>query len=191
MTHSDALVRRVVRDIEVRDLLARHDHGRRSYTDVDLDEAYERGAADARTALMAEREDAVRGLSASLQQSAAALRQSLADLRTHYRDRVVDDAFTFATWLVGRAIAADPELMRARVDDALSGIEDETPLVSVAPCVAELVATWLPAAIVRPDPSLLPGEVLVTASATTIDGTFDDALQRLRAAFGSDIEVTS
>src|SRR5690349_19585165 len=113
MTRSDIQVRRVVRDIEVRDLLARPDHVRRSYSDVDLDEAYERGAADARAALTAEREDAVRGLAASLHQSVAVLQQSLEELREHYRDRVVDDAFAFATWLVGREVTTDPDVMRA------------------------------------------------------------------------------
>jgi flagellar biosynthesis/type III secretory pathway protein FliH len=50
----------------------------------------------------------------------------------------------------------------------------------------DLVETWLPTATVRPDASLLPGEIRMVASSTTIDGTFADALRRLRAAFDAD-----
>lgn len=180
---SDTQARRVVRDIEVRDLLGRQDTARRTFTEADLDEAYQRGAADARAAMQAEREDAVRTLAATMQESTAALHRSLDEMRAHYRGRVVDDAFTYAAWLVGREITSDPNVMRARVDDALAGLEDETPQLSVAPCMTELVAQWLPDATVRPDPAMQPGEVIVTSTTTTIDGTFDDARRRLRAAF--------
>ena len=191
MTASDTPTRRVVRDvevrdIEVRDLLGRIDSGRRSYTDDDLDDAYQRGVADARVSMVAEREDAVRVLAASMQESTAALRRSLDEVRAHYGGRVIDDAFTFAAWLVGREIATHPNVMRARVEDALAGIDDEAPQLAVAPCMSELVATWIPNATVRPDPAMQPGEVIVTSAATTIDGTFADALRRLRTAFAAD-----
>lgn len=191
MVISDTPTRRVVRDvevrdIEVRDLLGRQDSGRRSYTDDDLDDAYQRGMADARVAMVTEREDAVRVLAASMQESTAALRRSLDEVRAHYGGRVIDDAFVFAAWLVGREITTHPSVMRARVEEALAGLDDEAPQLAVAPCMAELVATWIPTATVRPDPTMQPGEVIVTSAATTIDGTFGDALRRLRAAFGND-----
>jgi flagellar biosynthesis/type III secretory pathway protein FliH len=183
MTRSDIQVRRVERDIEVRDLLARPDHERRSFTADDLDEAYARGVADARAQMTMEREDAVRSLAASLDQAVKAQERALDDLRMHYRNQVVDDAFALAAWLVGREVTTNPDVMRARVDEALNGIDDDNPQLTVAPCVAELVAEWLPAATVRADATLHPGEIVVSAASSTIDGTFGDALERVRAAF--------
>lgn len=186
MATSSTSPRRVLRDIEVRDLLSLHEQGHRSYTDEDLDDAYRRGVADARAALTLEREDAVRTLATSLRDSAAALTESLAAMRAHYRERVVDDAFMFASWLVCREITADPNIMRARVDEALAGIEDDAAVITVAPCMVEIVEHWLPAATVRADATMQPGEVRVTSSSLTIDGTFGDALRRLHTAFDAD-----
>jgi flagellar biosynthesis/type III secretory pathway protein FliH len=186
MATSSTSPRRVLRDIEVRDILSLHEQGRRSYTDEDLDEAYRRGVADARDAMILEREDAVRGVATALRDSGAALAGALDALRSHYRERVVDDAFMFAGWLLCREITADPAIMRARVDEALVGIEDDSAVVTVAPGMVELVEKWLPAATIRADATMRPGEVRVSSSSTTIDGTFADALQRLRAAFDAD-----
>ena len=144
------------------------------------------GAIDARVTMTAEREDAVRGMAAALQTSGAAVSHALEELRDHYHGRVVDDAFAFASWLLCREISADPSLMRSRIEEALAGVEDQTPIVTVAPAMIDLVESWIPAATVRPDPSLMPGEVRVVSSSTTIDGTFADALRRLRAAFEAD-----
>jgi flagellar biosynthesis/type III secretory pathway protein FliH len=57
--------------------------------------------------------------------------------------------------------------------------------------VIDLVETWLPSATVRPDASLLPGEIRMVSSSTTIDGTFADALRRLHAAFDTDRDVAA
>jgi flagellar biosynthesis/type III secretory pathway protein FliH len=186
MTVSSTSPGRVLRGIEVRDLLTLHERGRSAYTDEDLDDAYRRGAIDARATMTTEREDAVRGMAVALQASGSAVSHALEELRAHYRGRVVDDAFAFASWLLCREISADPNLMRTRVEDALTGVEDPAPLVTVAPAMVDLVESWLPSATVRPDESLLPGEVRLVSSSTTIDGTFADALRRLRAAFDAD-----
>ena len=177
---------RVVRDIEVRDLLPMHGTVRSAFTEEDLDDAYRRGAVDARTTMTAEREDAVRTIAASLRDSSVALRDALETMRAHYSERVVDDAFTFASWLLCREVTADPSIMRTRIEEALTGVEDETPIVAVTPSMTEAVATWVPGATIRADATLLPGEIRIVTSATTIDGTFDDALRRLRAAFAAD-----
>jgi flagellar biosynthesis/type III secretory pathway protein FliH len=177
---------RVLRGIEVRDVLSLHERGRSAYTDEDLDDAYRRGATDARVRMAEERDDAVRTIAAAMQDSSAALRSALEEFRSHYQGRVVDDAFAYASWLLCREITADPSLMRARVEEALAGVEDQTPMITVAPEMTELVASWLPSATVRPDASLQPGEVRMLSASTTIDGTFADALRRLHAAFDSD-----
>lgn len=186
MLPSSAPPGRVLRGIEVRDILSLHERGRSAYTDEDLDDAYRRGATDARIRMTTEREDAVRTMAVALQDSSTALGEALDEFRAHYQGRVVDDAFAFASWLLCREIAADPNLMRARVEEALEGIEDQTPLIFVAPSMIDLVETWLPSATVRSDATLQPGEVRMVSSSTTIDGTFADALRRLHAAFDSD-----
>jgi flagellar biosynthesis/type III secretory pathway protein FliH len=186
MTAFRTASRRVVRDIEVRDLLPMRGTVRSVYTDEDLDDAYRRGAVDARTAMTTEREDAVRGIATSLRDWSVALRDALDAMRTHYSERVIDDAFTFATWLMCREVTADPNVMRVRIEEALAGIADEPPTLSVAPTMTETVAAWVPGATIRSDATLQPGEVRIVTSSTTIDGTFDDALRRLRAAFAVD-----
>ena len=186
MTVSSPSSRRVLRDIEVRDMLSLQADRHRSYSEEDLEEAYRRGEADARVAMMSEREDAVRGLAVTMQESAEALGRAVEELRAHYCGSVVDDAFAFAAWLVCREVTADPSLMRARVEEALTGFEDEAPVITVAPSMTELIETWIPSATVRPDSAMRPGEVRVLSSSTTIDGTFADALRRLRAAFDAD-----
>jgi flagellar biosynthesis/type III secretory pathway protein FliH len=177
---------RVLRGIEVRDVLSLHERGRSAYTDEDLDDAYRRGAIDARLRMTEEREDAVRTIAAAMQDSSTALRGALDEFRSHYQGRVIDDAFAYASWLLCREITADPNLMRARVEEALAGVEDQTPMITVAPEMTDLVGTWLPSATVRPDASLRPGEVRMLSASTTIDGTFADAQRRLHAAFDSD-----
>ena len=186
MAASSTSLGRVLRGIEVRDLLSLHERGRSAYTDEDLDDAYRRGAIDARVTMTTEREDAVRGMAVAMQDSGVALSRALEEFRAHYHGRVVDDAFAFASWLLCREVSADPSLMRARVEEALAGVEDMSPTLTVAPSMIDLVETWLPAATVRPDASLLPGEIRMVASSTTIDGSFADALRRVRAAFDAD-----
>ena len=189
MTASSPSLGRVLRGIEVRDLLSLHERGRSAYTDEDLDDAYRRGAIDARVTMTTEREDAVRGMAVALQDSGASVSRALEDIRAHYHGRVVDDAFAFASWLLCREVTADPQLMRARVEEALDGVDDPSPTITVAPSMIDLVETWLPSATVRPDASLLPGEIRMVSSSTTVDGTFADALRRLRAAFDANSDV--
>ena len=83
MTASSPSLGRVLRGIEVRDLLSLHERGRSAYTDEDLDDAYRRGAIDARVTMTTEREDAVRGMAVALQDSGASVSRALEDIRAH------------------------------------------------------------------------------------------------------------
>ncbi|MEO8694899.1 MAG: FliH/SctL family protein [Acidimicrobiales bacterium] len=186
MVASNTSTGRVLRGIEVRDVLSLHERRRSAYTDEDLDDAYRRGATDARVRMTEERQDAVRTVATAMQESDTALRGALDEFRSHYQGRVIDDAFAFASWLLCREITADPSLMRARVEEALAGVEVQTPMITVAPEMTELVESWLPSATVRSDASMQPGEVRILSASTTIDGTFADALRRLHAAFAAD-----
>lgn len=154
------------------------------YTDADLAAAYERGVVAARAAAAHEREAAVVALARSVHEIGQNLGAEQAAMRSVYADRLVTDVFTVARWLLRHELATDPNLMRDRLEAALRDLDATGTVVSVAPQMVELVTGWVPGVSVRADDDLDVGELRVASAKTTVDGTIDDALERLREALG-------
>jgi flagellar biosynthesis/type III secretory pathway protein FliH len=150
----------------------------------DVDDAFRRGYEEGFRLAEAERAHAV----VALQAAASAARQDVADL--HVRTRAttvtlaVDLAAQLARWLVNTAIAADPDVLRLRVEHALDAIADErAPRVVVATSMVEQVRAWLGSdAIVEGDAALDVGELRIDAGHASLDATYDGALGRARDA---------
>jgi flagellar biosynthesis/type III secretory pathway protein FliH len=159
----------------------------------DVADAYARGRDEGRRDAEAERAHAV----LALRDACAQERVELA----HHRERThaattimaVELATTLARWLVCEAVAADPDLMRARVERALDAVADQRELrVVVAPAMVELVASWVDGDVtVDADAALAAGELRIDAGHAALDATFDTALARARDALVQSLDMPS
>jgi flagellar biosynthesis/type III secretory pathway protein FliH len=152
------------------------------FTEADLAAAYERGAHDARAAMSLDREASVAALAGAVQHISASLDQELAVMHAEFSERIVSDACTIARWLVRHELSANPNLMRDRVEAALRDLDDRDTVVTVSADMVDLVTEWLPGCAVRSAPELATGDVRISSAKTTVDGSIDDAISRLRDA---------
>jgi flagellar biosynthesis/type III secretory pathway protein FliH len=155
----------------------------------DVEAAYERGLDDGRHAAESERAHAVLALQTAAQAAQRALAEHIERTRATTVSLAVDLATDLARWIVNDAIAADPTVLRRRIEQAVDAIADERtgradgPSFVVAPCMVDLVKVWLGAdATVEGDALLDPGELRIDAGHASLDATYDVALGRARAA---------
>jgi flagellar biosynthesis/type III secretory pathway protein FliH len=153
-------------------------------TPQDVEDAFQRGREEGRRVAESERAHAV----LALQAAASSARQDLADQHASVRavaiTLAVDLASELARWLVNQAIAADPQVLRVRVEQALETVADEREArVVVSPSMVDLVSSWLGSdAIVEGDAALDVGELRIEAGHASLDATYAAALGRARDA---------
>ena len=105
-----------------------------------------------------------------------------ADVVVHYL-RKKSAALEVAAFVVGRLPADDGDAIASRIQDAITGLDDEDMVVAIHPqdwdAVSELVR--LPNGVtMQRDPSLRPGEARVTGRWATADLTREAALEVAR-----------
>ena len=153
-------------------------------TSEDVEDAFRRGREEGRRDAESERAHAVLGL----QTAASSARQDLADQHASIRaiaiTLAVDLASELARWIVNQAITSDPQVLRARLEQALEAIADERePRIVVSPSMVDLVSSWLGSdTIVEGDASLDVGELRIEAGHANLDATYAAALERARVA---------
>jgi flagellar biosynthesis/type III secretory pathway protein FliH len=116
----------------------------------------------------------------------AALRTAVRDLNRHRAEAVsetIDAALEVASFIVGRLPADESAALVARIQEAITGLDDEDMVVTVHPqdwdAVSELVR--LPNGVtMQRDPSLRPGEGRVAGRWATAELTREAALDVAR-----------
>jgi flagellar biosynthesis/type III secretory pathway protein FliH len=153
-------------------------------TAEDVDAAYTRGVEDGLRSAEQQQAHAVVALQDAARSAQLELSAHIERSRATTISLAVDLATELARWMVNEAIAADPAVLRSRVELALDAIADEPRATFVvAPCMVDHVRRWLGTdASVEGDDGLDPGELRVDAGHATLDATYDVALARARAA---------
>ncbi len=156
-------------------------------TEDDLARAYERGLAEGRAQATAEQDAAVAALAAAVETVTAEARATVVAAVEELRRQVVDLGMEIGRWIVTDAVERDPDLLLARLHDAIGHVSGEADLrVFVHPTHAARVAQWVPeGCTVLTDEDLGPADFLLRTNAGSIVGTLEDALERLGEAMAA------
>jgi flagellar biosynthesis/type III secretory pathway protein FliH len=159
------------------------------HSQEDVDDAYARGfvagTVDAQAELRRACTDIADGLGAARDMVVAELRR----IDAARRDDIVEFAFEVARWLVQAEIEIDPTKILQRLEAALPDRLDDV-AVRVAPSLVDVVRTASPDVKVIGDGALAPGDVIIVGPNAQLDGTVDDALERLRTYLRADDDGT-
>jgi flagellar biosynthesis/type III secretory pathway protein FliH len=155
------------------------------YSQEEVDDAYARGfvagTADAQADLRRACSDIADGLASARDTIVAELRR----IDASRRDEIVEFAFEVARWLMQAEIEIDPGKVLARLESALPDRRDDV-AVRVAPALVDVVRAAAPEVKVIGDAGLSPGDVVITGPNAQLEGTIDDALERLRTYLRAD-----
>jgi flagellar biosynthesis/type III secretory pathway protein FliH len=142
-------------------------------------EGFEAGrAADATTA------SAFRQLAAQIEAAAAQVTQTVRREVEARADEIVRAAIDIGSWMATDALAADPELMRGRIESiALEALGDETIVrLEVGAEVADALAEALEGRVDVVPADLGPGEVRLMTPNGMVDATIAEAVRRAHLA---------
>ena len=157
----------------------------RRQVEAALADAYQRGVMDGREAAERDGAAAVPRLVEAITAATAGAAAAAADQVRADTAALLELATEIAAWMVGEQAAMDATILTTRLATALDGLVPTAPLaIEVAPAQAETVRAWAgPAATVTTNPSLGPGDAVLSAGAAVADLRLDEAVRRALAAF--------
>lgn len=149
-------------------------------------EGYEQGRTEAAQELAAERQRLEREWSRRREELEEAYRRLVAATR----EDVLELAFAVARRIAGETLAADPERLRERIDEALGRLAAEGARVLLHPETAGGLTRSgpLPAGVeVVADATLAPGDFVIDSPRGGVDGRVDSQIARLRSAVTEEV----
>ncbi|PZN09586.1 MAG: hypothetical protein DIU69_08500 [Bacillota bacterium] len=149
-------------------------------------EGYEEGRREAAQELAVERQRLEREWSRRREELEKAYRQLVAATR----EDVLELAFAVARRIAGEALAADPERLRERIDEALGRLAVEGARVLLHPDTAASLTRCgpLPAGVeVVADATMAPGDFVIDSPRGGVDGRVDSQIARLRTAVAEEV----
>ncbi len=149
-----------------------------TFTQEDIDAAYARGFLAGGDEAQGDLRRALQSLGAKLDTARAELRDELHRMDHARRDEIVRLAFEVGQWLLQEELRIEPARVLCRIEAALPDRRDDI-VVRVAPSLVDVVASALPEVRVLDDATLAPGDVVIDCPDARIDGTVEDALDRL------------
>ena len=160
-----------------------------THTQEDLDDAYARGFVAGAADAQADLRQACNQIAAGLVDARDVVVRELRRIDAERRDDIVEFAFEVARWLVQAELQIEPARILSRLQSALPDRLDDV-AVRVAPSLVDVVRTAAPEVKVIGDAALAPGDVIIAGPNARLDGTIDDALERLRTYLSADDDGT-
>jgi flagellar biosynthesis/type III secretory pathway protein FliH len=156
-----------------------------SFTQDEVDDAYARGFLAGTEDAQADARRAATQIAGGFDQARAAVIDELRRIDASRREEIVDFAFEVARWLVQTELTIDPAKVIPRLEAALPDRIEELS-IRVAPKLVDIVRAAAPEAQVVADASLALGDLRLVAPDAQVDGTIEDALNRLRVFLSAD-----
>jgi len=155
------------------------------YSHEDVDDAYARGFVAGTSDAEADLRRACNAIAERVATARDTVVDELRRIDAARRDEIVEFAFEVARWLVQAELEIDPSKVLQRLEGALPDRHDDV-TVRVAPSLVDVVRTAAPDVKVIGDAALTPGDVIISGPNAQLDGTIDDALDRLRTYLRAD-----
>ena len=156
-----------------------------SFSREEIDDAYARGFLAGTEDAAAEVRRAANTIAEGLAQARDDVVDELRRIDAARRDEIVEFAFEVARWLVQAEIRSDPQRILSRLEAALPD-RHEALVVRVAIPLVDIVQRAASGVRVIADASLGLGDIRIVGPESQIDGTVDDALDRLRVFLEAD-----
>lgn len=156
-----------------------------AYLQEDLDDAYARGFVAGTADAQADLRQACNKIASGVSNARDVVVDELRRIDAERRDDIVEFSFEVARWLLQAELRIEPAQILQRLQAALPDRLDDV-AVRVAPALVDIVRTSVPEVKVIADSALALGDVRITGPNAHLDGTIDDALERLRSYLRAD-----